>query len=258
MEGSLADAWERHAHEWATWARRPGFDSYWRFNRDAFFALAPPPGRRTLEVGCGEGRVARDLAARGHRVAGVDTSQTLIALAREAAPELELAVADAAALPFPDAQFDLVVAFMSLQDVDDLDGAVREAARVLEPGGRLAAAIVHPLNSAGAFASDDPASPFVVDGSYLASRRYTDTIEREGLTMTFASEHRPLEAYSRALEAAGFAIEALREPAVPPGVWDERATGRWSRIPLFLHFRAVRSSGGVAAGRSAATSSTLR
>ncbi len=257
MDESLRDAWERHAHDWAAWARRPGFDSYWRFGRDAFHALVPPPGRLTLDVGCGEGRVARDLAARGHRVRGVDGSATLVALAREASPELDFAVADAAALPFADGEADLVVAYMSLQDVDDLGGAVREAARVLEPGGRLCAAIVHPLNSAGAFASDDVASPFVVEDSYLATRRYEDEIESEGLKMTFASEHRPLEAYSRALEAAGFAIEAIREPAVPPGSWDARREARWGRIPMFLYLRAVRSSE-VAVGRSAATSSVLR
>lgn len=214
--------------------------AYWRFNRDAFLTLVPPPGRRTLEVGCGEGRVARDLAARGHRISGIDTSATLVALAREASPELDLAVADAAALPFADGDFDLVIAFMSLQDVDDLDGAVREAGRVLEPGGRLVAAIVHPLNSAGTFTGDDPAGPFVVEGSYLHPHRNVDVVERDDLTMTFVSEHRPLEAYSRALEAAGFLVEAIREPALPPGAWDARTVGRWSRLPMFLHLRAVR------------------
>ena len=51
-------------------------DVYWYY-RDAFFALVPPAGRVTLEVGFGEGRVSRDLVARGHRVTGVDVSRTL-------------------------------------------------------------------------------------------------------------------------------------------------------------------------------------
>jgi SAM-dependent methyltransferase len=239
VDESLRDAWERHAQAWAAWARRPGFDAYWRFGREAFFAVVPPPGRLTLDVGCGEGRVARDLAARGHRVRGVDGSETLVALARAASPEIDFAVADAAALPFAAGEADLVVAHMSLQDVDDLDGAVREAARVLEPGGRLCAAIVHPLNSAGVFTSHGGASPFVIEGSYLEPRRYEEVMERDGLTMTFASEHRTLEAYSRALEAAGFAIEMIREPAVPEGVWPAERVARWRRVPMFLYLRAV-------------------
>ncbi|MEX0674772.1 MAG: class I SAM-dependent methyltransferase [Gaiellaceae bacterium] len=157
----LASAWEEHARAWIAWARMPGHDSYWRFHRDAFLELLPPPGRRTLDLGCGEGRLARDLAAAGYRVTGVDASPTLVAAAREADPGFDVQMADAAALPFADGAFDLVVAFMTLQDVGDLAGALRECARVLEPEGRVCLAIVHPLNSAGTFARDGDDAPFL-------------------------------------------------------------------------------------------------
>ena len=52
-------------------------------------------------------------------------------------------------------------------DVDDLPSAVAEAARVLEPGGRLCACVTHPINDAGRFETDDPDARFVIDGSYL-------------------------------------------------------------------------------------------
>jgi ubiquinone/menaquinone biosynthesis C-methylase UbiE len=52
---------------------------------------------------------------------------------------------------------------MVLHDVDDLDGAVREAARVLEPGGRLCLAIVHPMNSAGRFEGEAADAPFRIN-----------------------------------------------------------------------------------------------
>jgi ubiquinone/menaquinone biosynthesis C-methylase UbiE len=138
----LSRAWEDNAAAWVTWARVPGHDSYWRFHRNLFLGIVPPPSDRTLDLGCGEGRLARDLAAQGHDVVGVDASPTMLAAAQEASPEMELHLADAADLPFPDASFALVVAFMSLQDVDDLAGAVRESARVLATGGRLCLAIV--------------------------------------------------------------------------------------------------------------------
>ena len=131
----LQDAWERNAADWVRWARKPGHDSYWRFHRDRFLDLVPAPGRLTIDVGCGEGRVTRDLKELGHRAVGLDASQTMIAAAQEADPSGEYLVANAAELPFADGHADLAVAFMSLMDVDDMAAAVRELARVLEPGG---------------------------------------------------------------------------------------------------------------------------
>jgi SAM-dependent methyltransferase len=238
---TLRAAWEEHAEAFIAWARKPGLDSYWRFHRDAFLPIVPPPGRRTLDLGCGEGRLSRHLKALGHDIVGIDASATMLAAAREADPDIETHLADAAALPFADAAFDCVVAFMSLQDVDEFEGALRESARVLEPGGRLCMAIVHPINSAGAFESDDPASRFVIDGSYLDRFRYVDTIERDGMEMTFVSDHRALQDYVDALADAGFLVERLREPAVPEAAIVEQRSRRWQRVPLFLHARAVKS-----------------
>jgi SAM-dependent methyltransferase len=234
-DGSLRGAWEAEAANWVAWARRPGHDSYWRFHRDRFLELLPPPGRLALDVGCGEGRLPRDLAARGYTVAGVDASPTLIAHAREADPGGDYRVADAASLPFADGAFDMVTAFMSLHDVDDMPGAVGEIARVLAPDGRACLAIVHPIGSAGSFAAHEPDAPFVIAGAYLDEHRYADTVERDGLRMTFTSQHRPLQAYVDALADAGLVVERLREvgdDSAPPG-------DRWQRIPLFAHLRAA-------------------
>ncbi|MBA3436207.1 MAG: GNAT family N-acetyltransferase [Chloroflexi bacterium] len=233
---SLRDAWEGEAHRWAAWARAPGHDSYWRFHRDRFLALLPPPSGLTLDIGCGEGRFPRDLQARGYRVAGIDASRTLMEHARQADPDGEYTVADAADLPHADSSVQLVTALLSLHDMDDMQGAVREAARVLVPGGHLCAAVVHPINSAGKFASRTPDAPFVIRDSYFEQQRYADTVERDGLRMTFTSRHRPLEAYFGAFEAAGLLIERVVEvpdATASPG-------DRWQRLPLFLHIRAVK------------------
>lgn len=245
----LGAAWDEQARSWTRWAREPGHDSYWRFGRAAFFDLLPPPGRLTLDVGCGEGRVSRDLAAIGHRVVGIDASRTMVQEALAARQEGPVLVADAAALPLVDQCCDLVVAHMSLQDVDDMAAAIHEMARVLEPGGCLCLAIVHPINSAGQFESLDPDSPFVIRGSYLDSTQYVDHIESGDLAITFASTHRPLEEYFGALEAAGFAVESLRE--VPVDDASEKADpargrARWRRLPLFLDLRAVKRSSRLA------------
>jgi SAM-dependent methyltransferase len=201
----------------------------------------PPPGRRTLDLGCGEGRVSRDLKALGHDVTGVDASPTMVAAAREGDPSLDVALADATALPFEDGAFDCAIAFKCLQDVDDVEGAALELARVTEPGGRLCVALVHPLMSAGRFTRDDGDSPFEIEGSYLEPSIYADEVERDGLEMTFVSAHRPLEAYTEALAAAGFLIERLREPAMPAHAVTQPSRARWRRFPMFLHLRCVRS-----------------
>jgi SAM-dependent methyltransferase len=222
-------SFEQQAAAWLAWARTPGHDVYWRY-RDAFFALVPEPGTSTLEVGCGEGRVSRDLAARGHRVTGLDASPTLLRAAAHAHPGGRYLLGEAEALPFDDDAFDLVVAYNSLMDVADMPAAVREAARVLAPGGRLCACVTHPLADAGSWAGD---GRFTITEPYLERRRMHVPVERDGLAFTFEGPAYPLQDYAAALEAAGLAIEALREPADPAG-------GTWARLPMFLMWRALR------------------
>jgi ubiquinone/menaquinone biosynthesis C-methylase UbiE len=231
----LRNAWEENAADWVRWAREPGHDSYWRFHRERFLALLPEPGRLTLDVGCGEGRVTRDLRELGHTAVGVDSSERMLVAAREADPGGDYLLADAAALPFPDGCADLVVAFMSLMDVDDMHSAARELARVLEPGGRVAVAVVHPINSGHHVDREHPEEPLVLTENYFDRRYYRDEIERNGLRMTFESRHWTLEDYFDAVAGAGLVVEALREIPDP-------THPRWSRYPLFLHLRAAKTS----------------
>jgi len=224
-------SWEPEAENWLRWARTPGHDPYWHY-RDSFFgSIVPPPAKLTLDLGTGEGRVARDLAQRGHRVVGIDSSRTLVRHAREADAGGRYLVAAAEALPFENGRFDLVVAYNALMDVEDLDAAVREAARVLEPGGRLCVSVTHPLADAGRFAQDEA---FVIEGSYLERSRFEGADERNGLVMTWRGWNHPLSDYTNALEAADLLLESLGEPA-PAGVSE-----RWRRVPMFLQFRALK------------------
>ena len=236
----LRDDWNAQAGQWIKWARAPGHDSYWRFHRDQFLGLLPRPGRQTLDIGCGEGRLSRDLKQLGHSIIAIDGSPAMVTAAREADPLMDVRLADAAALPLDDGCADLAIAFMSFQDVDDMPAAVGEAARVLQPGGRLCLAIVHPINSAGKFEQATANAHFVIKGDYLGAFRYADAVERDGLAMTFHSQHRPLETYFVALESAGFLVEALREPKLPEHAIVAGPGRRWRRIPYFLHLRAVR------------------
>ncbi len=233
--------WEAEAENWVRWARTPGFDAYWYYSPSFFDEIVPPPGRQTLEIGCGEGRVARDLKKRGHHVVAVDSSPTLLRYAREADPDSRYELADAAALPFADSSFDLVVAYNSLMDIADMPGAVKEGARVLENDGRFCISVTHPLNDAGAFVSDEPDAAFVIRDSYFGRRRFEGRFERDGLQMTFHGWMYALEDYVRSLEGAGFVMERLREPAASDEAVAHRlAYRRWQRVPMFLQLRAVK------------------
>jgi len=238
----LRAAWERNASDWIRWARDPAeLDGHYvRYHRGLFLELLPPPPARTLDLGCGEGRLARDLTSRGYDVVAVDVSPSMVAAAREAAPEMEIHLADAASLPLPDACFDLVIAFMSLQDTDDLSSAANEMSRVLGPGGHLCLAIVHPVNSAGEFYAREAEAPFVIYGSYLDESYYVDELERPGHRLLLESVHRAIGTYTDALADAGLLIERFREVGLPEHADTKPHSPRWRRIPLFLHLRAVK------------------
>lgn len=234
-EGRLSEGWESEASRWVAWVRRPGHDSFDHFHRERFLELLPAPGRATLDLGSGEGRLGRALRELGHHTVELERSPSLVRAA-VAAGSPRAVLGDSARLPFRDSAFDLVVALMSLQDMDDMFGAVAEVARVLEPGGRFCLAVVHPVNSAGRFVSRETDAAFVIEGDYFDRRKYRDTVERDGLELTFHQHHWALMDYFEALEAAGLLTERVRE--VEPGL-----EGRWGRIPLFLQVRAVRPAG---------------
>ena len=109
-------------------------------------ALALRPGERGLEVGCGPGllacEMAREVGADG-RITAIDASADMIDMSRERAKregftkQLSLQVGQATQLEFADASFDFAVAVQVYLYVKDIERALAEAARVLKPGGRL-------------------------------------------------------------------------------------------------------------------------
>jgi ubiquinone/menaquinone biosynthesis C-methylase UbiE len=103
------------------------------------------PGMRILDLACGPGTLTRRLAAQvspGGEIVGVDLAPGMIELAQAArTPNARFEVMDIEQLSFPDASFDAAACGHGLQFVPDLGAALREARRVLRPGGRLAASV---------------------------------------------------------------------------------------------------------------------
>jgi len=227
---TLRDAWEENATDWVRWARSPELDhAFWHLNLPALIALLPAPHGLTLDVGCGEGRVARALKEHGHRVVGIESSPTLATAARETDPTVDIRVADAADIPFPADHFDLIVASLSLMNMDHLPGVVSEIARVLRPTGCFCFSILHPVNSWGD-----------AGGGYFQTVRYAEELKRDGARMIIHDTHRPLSDYFSAIEDAGLLVERIVEP-VPDDAYLAAVpeAERWRRRPGFLHVRAV-------------------
>lgn len=115
------------------------------------------PGQRALDVGCGTGIVARDIASRigsEGRVVGIDPSPGMLAVAKQLAPAVEWREGLAESLPFPDQSFEAVVSQFALMFFTDRREALREMLRVLTPGGRLAVAVWDSLENIPAYASE--------------------------------------------------------------------------------------------------------
>jgi ubiquinone/menaquinone biosynthesis methyltransferase len=119
-----------------------GLDRRWK--RRLADLAAVQPGQRALDLACGTGDIAIEIARRGGRVVGLDVTPRMIDLARVksasgpglASPPTFL-VGDMMALPFEDASFDLVTAGYGLRNVPLIPPAAAEILRVLRPGGRL-------------------------------------------------------------------------------------------------------------------------
>jgi len=227
--------WSRFSAEWITWARAPDHDSFWAY-RDSFVAFIGRGEGEALDVGCGEGRISRELKACGYRVTASDPVDEFVDAAKKAQSADDYVIASGAELPFRDARFDLVVAYNVLMDVEEVPAVVREIRRVLRSAGVLVISIVHPFSDRGRFATTEPTSPFVIQDDYFGLKRFEGTEERDGLRMHFAGWSRPLEAYATALESAGLAITSLREPV--PAAGDGHRLQRWTRMPLFLWLKA--------------------
>jgi ubiquinone/menaquinone biosynthesis C-methylase UbiE len=141
--------WNANAEAWTKLARA-GYDVYRdHLNTPAFFRMLPDvAGLSGLDIGCGEGHNTRLLARSGARVKAIDISEVFIERAKQSEADeplgIDYRVASAVRLPFADQAFDFATAFMSLMDIPETDLVLKEAYRVLRPGGFLQFSITHP------------------------------------------------------------------------------------------------------------------
>ena len=194
-----------------------------------------------LDVGCGEGQVARRAVAVGAAAVGVDPTRNQIVVAHERGGGPRYGEAIAEALPFRDGSFDAVVMCLVIEHIDPIEPAIEEMARVLEPGGRCLLLLNHPL-------LQTPGSGWIDDhileeqywrvGPYL---RDDSTVEEVAPGVNLPFMHRTLSRYIHVMGEVGLLLEDMDEPAPPPGFLDEAwEYSEASTIPRLMLLRARR------------------
>ncbi len=211
------EGWGRQAVEFATLAEPTNCREYIALHH----RLGVGAGDRLLDVACGAGLAVELAGLRGARCAGIDASPRLIAVARDRSPDADLRVGDMHALPWDDAEFDVVTSFRGIWGTTP--GAVAEVHRVLVPGGRLGITVWgHIKASPGGWALAPFAlaeAPKVQNQAAMVSlgrpgagealldgAGFTD-IERVAIPFVF--EFADPEAFARAMASTGPAFEAI-------------------------------------------------
>jgi SAM-dependent methyltransferase len=211
--------WEQHAAWWIegfTGGADPEYDEQILPMAAEHLAGA----RRVLDVGCGDGQVARLARTTGaDLVVGVDPTWNQIRVARDRGGGPAYARAGAAALPFVDGSFDLVMACLVFEHVRAVDEAIAEVARLLAPGGVFLFFLNHPLlqTPSSGWIDDqvlDPPEQYWRIGPYLVEDETIEEVEKD-VFIPFI--HRPLGRYVNSLAANGLLIEHMAEPAPPRG-----------------------------------------
>ena len=193
--------------------------------------LGPVADRDVLEVGCGAAQCARWLADQGARVTAFDLSARQLQHARRIDEQLgraplRLVQAEATALPFADGSFDLAcAAFGAVPFVADSALLMREAARVLRPGGRWVFAVPHPFRWALPDLPDEEG--LVVRHSYFDRRPYVE--QDDDGAASYVEHHRTFGDRIRELTEAGLVPLAVVEPEYPEDL-GERWGGSWSSL----------------------------
>jgi SAM-dependent methyltransferase len=212
-----AVVWERHARWWQAEFTQ-GADVEYAEQILPLTARQLAGAARVLDLGCGEGQIARLAVAGGATdVVGVDASAAQIAEAGRRGGGVAYARATATDLPLTDAWFDAVVSCLVLEHLDDLDRAIDEVSRVLRPGGRFVMLVNHPLfQTPGSGWIDDqvldPPEQYWRVGPYLTEGVSLEEVDA-GVRLPFF--HRPLGRYVNALAERGLYVTRMLEPAPP-------------------------------------------
>ncbi len=233
--------WETHAAWWIE-GFTDGADPEYEEQILPLAAAELATAKRVLDVGCGDGQISRRVARSGADVVGIDPTWNCVSVAAQRGGA-SFACSEAAALPFADASFDAAVACLVFEHIREVDEAIAEVARVLQPGGRFCFFLNHPLLQTpnSGWIDDhvlDPPEQYWRIGAYLVEQESDEEVEKD-VFIPFI--HRPLSRYVNALAENGLLIERMLEPAPPDGFLERaREYLDAATIPRLLYLRTRR------------------
>lgn len=218
-ERDVQSFWDAVARDWRIQVGEAG-DVNRRYGSDPVLwaLLGDVRGLRVLDAGCGTGYLAGLLRERGAEVTGIDLSAEMIAIARADHPGIRFLQDSVSTLAsLEDATFDAVVSNYVLMDAPDLQGAASSLHRILRPGGVAVVIFSHPCFPQGRReeAPDGSATTYRWDFPYFEEGRRVDPPWKH-FTREFIWFHRPLSAYWKAFQRAGFTVEDFQEPRLVP------------------------------------------
>jgi len=253
---TVGEFWNGNAEAWTKLARA-GYDVYRdQLNTPAFLEMLPPvTGLRGIDLGCGEGHNTRLVARRGASMTAIDIAPIFIrhAQAEETREPLGIAyqVASAVELPFPEGGFEFATAFMSLQDIPELERVLAEAFRVLQPGGFLQFSILHPCfnppHRRNCRDEDQITHAIEVGDYFVDARGHVDEWIFGTAPVSVRSRlpkfqvprfHRPVSQWLNLLIDTGFVIERIGEPYPSPETVRAHPSLQDAQVAAyFLHLR---------------------
>jgi ubiquinone/menaquinone biosynthesis C-methylase UbiE len=249
-EDSSTRSWNAVGESWVSHADDNDYRNFFLMPR-MLEMLGDVSGKRILDLGCGEGGYSRQLKRRGANIVGVDGSETLVRIARERAAAENLDVpficANANALQtIADNSYDLVVASMSLMDVEDYPGAVSEIRRVLCSGGSLLMSITHPCFSAPLSEwerdPDDRRNLLFFKVDHYFDRAVWEDMITKDFSAPVLRRHRTLQDYIEVLLLEGFLLRTFCEGEPTKDELSKSYRFRkLARIPYFLFMRWQKS-----------------
>jgi ubiquinone/menaquinone biosynthesis C-methylase UbiE len=234
--------WDEHAQWWIDGFTNGADPEY--VEQIIPLAVEELAGRtHVLDLGCGDGQIARALAAQGSEVLGVDPTQLHIDIAIERGGGPRYLLGGATEIPANDNTFDAVVACLVFEHIDQMDEAMTEVARVLKPQGQFSFFLNHPLlQTPGSGWIDDhiidPPEQYWRIGPYLVETESIEEVEKD-IYIRFV--HRPLSRYVNALIANGLSLERMVEPSPPAGFLARAPEYALAHtVPRLLYLRSVK------------------